>query len=209
MAPDTATSGRVTASETESDAPVGLLAYLHTEPVRGYAPYAGIGSRKTPDDVLELMRDIASWLAIRGWVLRSGHAPGADAAFEDGALRHTGGRLPELYLPWRSFQGGTEIASRNAPQFESSKIAALYHPRWNSLSPPSQKLIARNTHQVLGYDVTNPVLSKFVLCWTKDAKGGGGTGQALRIAEGWRVPIYDLANPTARSVWEAVLSDKV
>ena len=47
--------------------------------------YAGIGSRKTPDDVLAFMQRIAQWLAKRNYILRSGAAQGADTAFENGA----------------------------------------------------------------------------------------------------------------------------
>lgn len=51
-----------------------------------YLPYAGIGSRQTPDDILELMHRIGSTLAINGFTLRSGGAVGADTAFEQGAV---------------------------------------------------------------------------------------------------------------------------
>jgi hypothetical protein len=36
-----------------------------------YKPYAGIGSRSTPNDILELMKEIAFRLAREGWTLRS------------------------------------------------------------------------------------------------------------------------------------------
>ena len=37
------------------------------------------------------------------------------------------------------------------------------------------------------------LLSKFVICWTKNGKGTGGTGQAIRIAKGFGIPVFDLA----------------
>jgi hypothetical protein len=43
--------------------------------------------------------------------------------------------------------------------------------------------------------------SRFVLCWTPDAsldgsgRAGGGTGQALRIAAGYRIAEFNLARP--------------
>jgi predicted Rossmann fold nucleotide-binding protein DprA/Smf involved in DNA uptake len=46
--------------------------------------YAGIGARETPDDVLHLMYLLGRKLATDGYVLRSGHADGADLAFEKG-----------------------------------------------------------------------------------------------------------------------------
>jgi hypothetical protein len=33
------------------------------------------------------------------------------------------------------------------------------------------------------------------LCWTKGAAGGGGTGQAIRIARSRDIPVFDLADP--------------
>ena len=46
--------------------------------------YTGVGSRKTPKDVLELMVKIAIKAAQNGYTLRSGGAEGADKAFEHG-----------------------------------------------------------------------------------------------------------------------------
>ncbi len=47
--------------------------------------YAGIGSRKTPEEILVIMTHIAVRMRNLGWVLRSGCALGADTAFENGA----------------------------------------------------------------------------------------------------------------------------
>lgn len=48
--------------------------------------YAAGGSRKAPPDVLLLMRRVASRLAQRGLLLRTGGAEGADRAAQEGAL---------------------------------------------------------------------------------------------------------------------------
>ena len=50
--------------------------------------YAGIGSRQTPQHIQDTIRTIAAELGARGWLLRSGHAEGADIAFEMGAKDH-------------------------------------------------------------------------------------------------------------------------
>lgn len=167
--------------------------------------YAGIGSRETPAEVLADMRNIAHDLTCKGWTVRSGAADGADRAFEEGALDacsagyYAGSRpRPEVYLPWPSFNEGNRamLGTRyyvTGPQAEAFEIAAQFHPAWANLAPAVRKLHARNVHQVLGPDVTTPILSSFVLCWTKGGSGGGGTGQALRIARHYGVPIFDLA----------------
>jgi hypothetical protein len=51
-------------------------------------------------------------------------------------------------------------------------------------------MMARNCYQMLGLDLKTPV--EFVICWTPQGKGAGGTGQALRIARDLKIPIYDL-----------------
>jgi hypothetical protein len=151
--------------------------------------YAGIGSRRTPPAILQLMELTAEVLADEGWTLRSGHAEGADQAFERGA-----GRRAEVYLPWPSF-GGPELLDADVivdrPTSAARNIASQHHPRWAGLSRGAQLLHARNVHQVLGRDCNQPAC--FVLCWTPGATGSGGTGQAIRIARAHDVPVYDLA----------------
>jgi predicted Rossmann fold nucleotide-binding protein DprA/Smf involved in DNA uptake len=61
-------------------------------------PYAGIGSRRTPSEILELMKEIGSKLEIEGWLLRSGGAPGADQAFEAGISKD---EAKQIWLPWQ------------------------------------------------------------------------------------------------------------
>jgi len=164
--------------------------------------YTAIGSRKTPEDIKEVMRWTANQLFHKGYTLRSGGAPGADQAFEQGlALADPNRALiqtrVEIYLPWASFEKENRSwihPRRIEPQPEAYEIAAQFHPGWNFLSHGAKKLHARNVHQVLGVDVVYPLPSNFVICWTKGAKGGGGTGQAIRIAKHYDVPVYDLAN---------------
>ncbi len=158
--------------------------------------YAGVGSRKTPEEVLRLMEKIAARLAALGFTLRSGGAPGADQAFERGA-RRVGGKV-EVFIPWPGFEGyrpGPEV-SLYSPQAVS--MAAELHPAWKKLSEGARKLMARNCHQVLGASLTNPV--EFVICWTPDGAETaaecslttGGTGQAIRLASKWGVPVVNL-----------------
>jgi hypothetical protein len=34
-----------------------------------------------------------------------------------------------------------------------------------------------------------------VICWTSRGLGGGGTGQAIRIAKAHKIPVFDLGKP--------------
>lgn len=143
--------------------------------------YAGIGSRKTPKEVLKVF----IILAKHGLILRSGHAPGADVAFEYGCDAYNG--YKEIHLPWKGFEKST--SKLYPPSDKAYEIASTYHKQWGKISDGAKKLIARDGHQVLGFNMDTPV--KFVLCWTKDGKREGGTGQALRIAEAYKIPIFD------------------
>lgn len=147
--------------------------------------YAGIGSRETPVDVLEYFTLIGSFFASKGLVLRSGGAQGSDIAFEIGCNKVTGNK--EIYLPWKYFEkSNSNLIISNPKAFE---IAEQFHPYWQNLKDGARKLQARNSHQVLGWDLETP--SQFVICWTKGGKGSGGTGQAIRIANHYRVPVFD------------------
>lgn len=147
-----------------------------------YRPYTGIGSRETPRHILQIMTQIAVTLYDIGYTLRSGAAPGADEHFELGSHRS------EIYLPWRGFNGhSSQLCSISNAAME---LAASYHPAWDRCSLGAKKLHARNGYQILGSNLDSPSL--FVICWTKDGRASGGTGQALRIAADHSIPIYNL-----------------
>lgn len=164
---------------------------------------AGIGSRQTPPDILKVMFWIGeAIMENEGDILRSGGAPGADQAFEGGTAasmlrgevyiqKHT-----EIFLPWASFEKDNRswiLPRLTEPATWAYEIAAEFHPRWGYLKHGVRRLHARNVHQVLGPTLDSEA-SDAIVCWTPDAKGGGGTGQAIRIAEARDVPVYDLAD---------------
>ena len=147
--------------------------------------YTGIGSRDTPDNILQLMKKIAIYLERKGFNLRSGHAPGADIAFEV-AIKDSNRKY--IYIPWANFDGSKSKLYQISER--AMEIAEKYHPYWNNLTLGQKLLIARDGYQVLGSDLNTP--SKFVICYTKDGKFSGGTGQALRIASAYKIPIFNL-----------------
>lgn len=151
--------------------------------------YTGIGSRNTPTEVCALMTQIAKRLSKHKYVLRSGGAKGADQSFEAGA------DSAEIYLPWDGFEGkwvqqcSKFIVCDHVGTFN---YVQKYHPSPNMLSKAGVAFMRRNTHQVLGSDLSTP--SEFVLCWTPKGQGGGGTGQAIRIASDLGIPVHDLGD---------------
>lgn len=154
--------------------------------------YAGIGSRETPNSIMVLMADIAQTLAGLGYTLRSGGAGGADTAFEEGCDRVNGPKL--IYIPWNGFSGRRkhDRGIVTGTSLEAEQLAARFHPNWNACSPGAKALHARNGFQMLGVNLNEP--SKFVVCWTPGAGGSGGTGQAIRIAKHFGIPVFDLAD---------------
>ena len=156
--------------------------------------YAGIGSRETTIEVLRQMYSIAQQLAPH-WTLRSGHADGADQAFEEGC-RVANGSM-EIYLPWFGFNNAPNKPPFIVPNMtnELLEFTSAFHPAWDKCSSAAKRMHARNACQILGLYGDEP--ADMVICWTKDGKRGGGTGQALRIAEYFQIPIFDLAVASA------------
>lgn len=154
--------------------------------------YTGIGSRETPANALAAMKNAAAHLASEGLVLRSGAADGADMAFEEGCDANNGGK--EIYIPWNGFNGRTAGPSVHAGVTDIALgVASQFHPNWDACTKGAKQLHGRNVYQVLGLGLNAP--STMVLCWTPGAKGGGGTGQAIRIARHHNVPVFDFAHP--------------
>jgi len=144
--------------------------------------YAGVGSRNTPQNILDIMTKTAIFLEKRGYTLRSGGAKGADLAFENGVKE-----LKEIYY------------AKDATE-QSLIIAERYHPQWHRMGTYAKKLHGRNSFQILGKHLNDPV--DFVICWTPDGCEHhidrkittGGTGTAISIASNSKIKIYNLYN---------------
>ena len=145
--------------------------------------YTGIGSRSTPENILENMTSYAKRLSLFGYTLRSGGADGADTAFEKGSLRN------EIYLPWHNFNGRE---GKSSIPIEAFDIAENIHPNWQACRDGARKLHARNIQQVLGKDLETP--SEFVVYWAKESNGEvqGGTRTAVELARQHSIPTYNL-----------------
>jgi hypothetical protein len=150
--------------------------------------YTGIGSRETPIHILAEMTNLARNLELCGWTLRSGGAKGADSAFEAGV---SDPHNAKIYLPWQRFAHNPSGLFHISP--EAYAMAESFHPAWNRCGIAARKFHARNCYQVLGADLNTP--SRMVICWTPGGKVAGGTGQAMRIAKHYNIPIFNLALP--------------
>ena len=200
----------------EKDAPVSKVEPVSTgkviegKPVFSSLPeksttptmlYAGIGSRETPKEVLDVMPQVAKYLESLGYTLRSGGAAGADAAFEKGVTSKK-----EIFL------GNVKTGEREL------KIAEEIHPAWNVMLDSTRKkaiakgndpersasfvanLMARNTNQIFGKNLDTPV--DFVLFYAKETsdplRPAGGTGQAVEMARRKGIPTINMADTNWR-----------
>jgi len=128
------------------------------------------------------MTAIAADKRMSGHILRSGGAQGADKAFEAGAENQK-----EIFRPHHATAAAYELTAK-------------YHPTWHKCSPAARALHARNAHIILGFDLKTPV--ELVICWTKDASGSGGTGQGIRIALAYGIPIHDMGHPVVHRYYK-------
>lgn len=147
--------------------------------------FAGIGARATPRGVLSLMVQHGRELCLLGHTLRSGAAPGADQAFEQGCDQAKGKK--EIYLPWPGFEGSVSALQ---PTEKAIRSVNQYHSRPENLSPGSVKLLGRDAQIILGENLESPV--DFVICWTPEGGRVGGTGYSIKIAQQNKIPVYNL-----------------
>jgi len=171
--------------------------------------YTGVGSRETPEKYLNIMTELAYYLEMQGWTLRSGGSWGADEAFQKGVTDYS-----NIFLPrqnWRKGDGivGTYISDRELIS-NAMYIITKYnlHEDWDHLlnskgdgALTTVSLHTRNVFQVLGPNLKNP--SKFLVCYTKDGatttdettRSTGGTRTAIRLAAAFNVNIFNLGKP--------------
>lgn len=153
--------------------------------------YTGIGPRRTPQEVLAQMAGLAIGLRANGWTCRSGHAAGADQAFETGASYDA-----EVYLPRPGYENHAPILARYvqpAPTQRAYAVARMAHPAWDRCDDTARRLHARNSHVVLGRACRERERSEFVVSWTPRSHWKGGTAQTIRVAWLYEVPVYNLA----------------
>lgn len=160
--------------------------------------YTGVGSRSTPNGMLDIIQNVASVLGKQGWVLRSGGADGADSAFEAGCDAVQGSK--KIYIPWDGFNGRQQDGQSTLTLDQGDRDGAMalvkeVHPAYSMLSRGALALHARNTYQVLGLYLDTP--SKFLLCYAPADKYGvpkGGTRTSWVLAQKCGIPCFNLIN---------------
>lgn len=146
--------------------------------------------------MLNMMTIIGEYMSSNfGATLVSGHAQGADQAFERGCDVVRGKK--EIWMPELGFEGGT---SKLLPSKEAFKVAEIYVGHWKNCGKFARNCHARNAHQVLGADLRSPV--NFIVAWTPDGKLEGGTATALKIGKAFDIPILNMGEYEAEDELE-------
>ena len=139
------------------------------------------------------MTDLAKILNKDYW-LRSGNATGSDQAFAEGVEDEKA----QIWLPWLGFEDDFreshpkhtyKIPSCEGYDEEADKSVDIFHPIGSSLGGTSRLFMSRNYRQIRGLGEPD---SEFVICWTHDGTDVGGTGQAMRIANHYNIPVYNM-----------------
>ena len=169
--------------------------------------FSGIGARETPPPILAVIQPLSRALisAPLSYTLRTGGAKGADQAFIQGAYDTIATRPnPEIYIPSLYYERASLAHIHDSSRFKiihdvtasAYIIASRFHPAWDRLPSYAEPLHARNTHIVLGPDpLHNPTPVQFIVCYTPAGFITGGTGQALRIAAHYQIPVLNLGKP--------------
>lgn len=162
--------------------------------------YTGIGSRETPGHILGIMERLGAKLAVNGWVLRSGGAPGADSSFQKGCESVNGKK--QIFIPWNGFSGIQEDRTMGIYCIKDSRLVSLaekevstIHPIWDSLKRGPKALHTRNVFQVLGPDLDEE--SRMVVFYAQTVGNSvkGGTRTAVEVAKKYGVPLINLYIP--------------
>ncbi len=148
--------------------------------------YSGIGAKDTPPAMMAIIDKIGVHMARHGYILRSGGAEGASTAFEQACDRAKGKK--EIYLPWQAFNKNRSMLY-TVPD-RAMSIVREFNPVWSTQNEASRKVQARYAMVLLGRNLAHP--SACVICYTKEGKLKGGTGQALQVAQKHGIPVFNL-----------------
>ena len=168
--------------------------------------YAGIGTRNINNEECKKIKIIAKIMNKQDYILYSGNANGSDIAFQEGS----NGKCV-IMLPWNNYNLDEYDYNFSRDHFvvgktnEGLRSVDKFHPSSNKLSDGVKLLMARNYHQILGYK-NYPRVNVVICC--ADRKYGkiiGGTGQAIRIAEHFKIPIINIRDKNWNSQFETLI----
>lgn len=137
---------------------------------------AGVGWRYTPNNILTIMSYCARIIHAEGKILRSGGAIGPDEVMA--------GEFP-------SDRKEIFTVDSDIPEWAFDSVD-FFHPNPSACKGKVRRLMARNAMILLGENRDEPV--DYVVCYTLNGKTVGGTGQSIRIADHYDIPLFNLGD---------------
>ena len=83
-----------------------------------------------------------------------------------------------------------------------TELAESVVGHWHNCGPYARGMHQRNVHQILGYELNDPVDA--VICWTPNGNVVGGTATALKLAMKAGIPIFNLGRPDNKAVLQEI-----
>lgn len=137
--------------------------------------YAGVGPRTSPEWVLAVMRRLGRYMAQQDYTLSSGHAKGADLAFEYGCDLVNG---PKRIFPPDPLKG-------HPLQRILWHLASYANPRFQYLGEYKQYPLLRNPLILFGNDLSHPVALAITWMPGEPSTWTGGTANTMRLLMGY------------------------
>ena len=85
---------------------------------------------------------------------------------------------------------------------EITELAKSVVGHWHNCGPYARGMHQRNVHQILGYELNDPVDA--VICWTPNGNVVGGTATALKLSMKAGIPIFNLGRPDNKEVLQEI-----
>ena len=85
---------------------------------------------------------------------------------------------------------------------EITELAKSVVGHWHNCGPYARGMHQRNVHQILGYELNDPVDA--VICWTPNGKIQGGTATAIKLAMAHGIPVFNLGRPDNKAVLQEI-----
>lgn len=177
-----------------------------------------IGSTELTEYEWTLCSALGYYITEKGFSMRSGRAPGADQAFQNGAERFmaTGDHIRDhqIFLPWKSFEHDNAFTSNHwaysnyTPEEigRANEICATVHPVWGVLTSGQRAFHTRNVFQSLGLNCNEP--SDFLICCAAENKKTqlpmGGSRTAFKIAQDHGTPCLNIRHLSQDLIYDWV-----
>lgn len=169
---------------------------------------ACIGSRDLTPEQTDICERLGQWLVSHGHIISTGNAEGADQAFARGGNSVDPTKV-HLWLPWYRYERQAIVPGNQVVLFTALSdqlqtllltLAEKFHPAWGKLTQGGQKLQGRNGLIILDRipEPTELLFPKIelmtdrVLALPSSRPGGGGTGQGMRMAQNYGIPVTNL-----------------